>query len=481
MYLRDLIYKPVVWLILAATALNGSAALAQTKSPSDSNPPEASLTAPANDNFANAQLLTGATGSATGANNGATKEAGEPAHARNRGGASVWYKYIAPGNGTVTFDATSSSFDTLMAVYKGTNLADLKRIAANDDTFSGLRSVVTVGTQINDVFYIAVDGFYYPTSATFSTGTVGLNYGFANSVGNDNFANAQPLNFVAGKMITTANVGASRESGEPTSGNQGGKSVWYKWVAPSGINTSYTFTVESTNLPATSGVKTIAGIYSGTALNNLNLIVDTYATNHLELSFGPTPGQTYYFTLDGFDSGTGAEMGTFTIDYGITRDRKTADFDDDGLADLTVFRPSTGNWYTLDSVTGQLRSTQFGTNGDHPLLADLGTDGKLDYLVFRPDIGAWYVNDSEVGFRSFQWGLSGDVPLIRSSPAASSFGIFRDIGGLFGEYSLNGSSNFVYSWGKTGDIPIYTYFNFYGNDGPTRLSTLDGDLVYPVE
>ena len=45
--------------------------------------------APANDMFANAQVVSGATGTTTGSNSGATKEGGEPNHAGNKGGASI--------------------------------------------------------------------------------------------------------------------------------------------------------------------------------------------------------------------------------------------------------------------------------------------------------------------------------------------------------------------------------------------------------
>src|SRR5213593_4436723 len=53
-------------------------------------------TAPNNDNFAAAQAITGTSGSITGTNVEATKEAGEPNHAGNAGGKSVWYSWTAP-------------------------------------------------------------------------------------------------------------------------------------------------------------------------------------------------------------------------------------------------------------------------------------------------------------------------------------------------------------------------------------------------
>src|SRR5579872_4711066 len=47
---------------------------------------------PTNDNFGNAAAISGLTGTIKGSNVGATKEAGEPSHAGNTGGASIWYR-----------------------------------------------------------------------------------------------------------------------------------------------------------------------------------------------------------------------------------------------------------------------------------------------------------------------------------------------------------------------------------------------------
>src|SRR5436309_1627874 len=89
--------------------------------------------APANDAFASSQVLTGSSGSITGTNVGATKEAGEPNHAGNSGGHSVWYQWTAPASGTVVFDTVGSNFDTLLAIYRGTSVSCLTAVASNDD------------------------------------------------------------------------------------------------------------------------------------------------------------------------------------------------------------------------------------------------------------------------------------------------------------------------------------------------------------
>ena len=59
-------------------------------------PGSASATPPSNDNFANAETITDRFGWLDGDNTEATKEPGEPNHAGNPGGASVWYSWTAP-------------------------------------------------------------------------------------------------------------------------------------------------------------------------------------------------------------------------------------------------------------------------------------------------------------------------------------------------------------------------------------------------
>ena len=76
-----------------------------------------------NDNFANRTVISGTSATLSGSNSGATKEAGEPNHAGNAGGKSVWWTWTAPSDGTVTIDTAGSSFDTLLAVYTGTSVS----------------------------------------------------------------------------------------------------------------------------------------------------------------------------------------------------------------------------------------------------------------------------------------------------------------------------------------------------------------------
>ena len=73
------------------------------------------VTVPANDNFSSAITISGGQGTTNGTNIRATIESGEPNHAGNAGGASIWYNWTAPASGSVTIDTIGSTLDTLLA------------------------------------------------------------------------------------------------------------------------------------------------------------------------------------------------------------------------------------------------------------------------------------------------------------------------------------------------------------------------------
>lgn len=121
-----------------------------------------SATTGGSNSFAGRVAISGTVATVTGSNVGATKEPGEPAHANNTGGKSVWWTWTAPAAGTVRLDTHGSSFDTLLAVYTGTAVNALTRVAANDDDPAGntLASKLSFTATAGRVYQIAVDGYY---------------------------------------------------------------------------------------------------------------------------------------------------------------------------------------------------------------------------------------------------------------------------------------------------------------------------------
>ncbi|MDD5356571.1 MAG: PKD domain-containing protein [Candidatus Pacebacteria bacterium] len=115
--------------------------------------------APLNNMFANAFVLTGSAANATGANNYATKESGEPTIASTIGGKSVWWTWTAPASGATTIALAGSNFDTLLGVYTGTAVNALTLVASNDDNGTSPRSRVVFNATAGTTYHIAVDGY----------------------------------------------------------------------------------------------------------------------------------------------------------------------------------------------------------------------------------------------------------------------------------------------------------------------------------
>jgi len=120
-------------------------------------------TAPANDNFSSPFILSGFPVVSQGSNVGATRESGEPLHNTfgNAGGGTVWWRWTAPTTRAVTISTIGSSYDTMLAVYTGSVLSSLVRIAAGDDSGGSLTDLVTILVSAGTVYHIAVDGYNY--------------------------------------------------------------------------------------------------------------------------------------------------------------------------------------------------------------------------------------------------------------------------------------------------------------------------------
>jgi len=119
---------------------------------------------PANDLFANRTLLGSVSTVAYGYNRNASAELGEPNHAGQPARNSVWWSFKPTELGFLTLDLAGSTIDTVLAVYSGTNLAQLSPIISNDDGRDPVTGEVRTHSRVALVaeagrdYLIAVDG-----------------------------------------------------------------------------------------------------------------------------------------------------------------------------------------------------------------------------------------------------------------------------------------------------------------------------------
>jgi subtilisin-like proprotein convertase family protein len=166
------------------------------------------------------------------------------------------------------------------------------------------------------------------------------------------------------------------------------------------------------------------------------------------------------------------------------------DYDGDRKADLTVYRPSTGDWVSLRSLSGMTDYTvrTWGLSTDVPVGRDYDGDGKIDPAVFRPSIGRWLVLLSSnlystMSYLSQDWGISTDtpVPADYDGDGKTDFALYRPSAGkwliLLSTYSNTAYGE--YNWGLSTDIPVPADFD---GDGVTDLGlfrpSLGRFLVY---
>ncbi|HKF14393.1 MAG TPA: S8 family serine peptidase, partial [Gaiellaceae bacterium] len=190
--------------------------------------PAATPGVPENDAFSDGIALRVASSSFDMYNTGASKEVGEPNHAGNVGGHSIWLRWRAPRSGTMTMETRGPSIDTLLAVYTGSSVDSLGLIAANDNRSStDTTSKVTFPVSAGATYRVALDG------KNGAAGYVSFSYSATLSgPANDGFANREALTGASGTVFAS-NAGATSEAGEPGSESfPQPMSIWYRWTPP---------------------------------------------------------------------------------------------------------------------------------------------------------------------------------------------------------------------------------------------------------
>ncbi|HEY3434067.1 MAG TPA: hypothetical protein VGK41_00300 [Solirubrobacterales bacterium] len=266
-------------------------------------PAGASAAAPANDNFANRQVLPagfpgGEPVEVNASNVDATKEEGEFIPGLAPAGHSVWFVWEAASDGWVTIGACDNQFPTILMVFTGAAIGSLTPVANGngsegpDCPYQGRQysfSAVS-GTK----YVIAVDGNFFPAPGSpppVTEGEIELQIKETPVPPNDEFENAIEI---AGQIFEEPggdrtffadtrgfNWTASIEHGEPQELTSGA-SVWYSLTAPE--DGTYNFGAPCCQ----AAFQLVLDIYRGDAVNKLTPVVVGEQFPQVELAAGET-------------------------------------------------------------------------------------------------------------------------------------------------------------------------------------------------
>jgi hypothetical protein len=77
----------------------------------------------------------------------------------DRGKRTVWYRYQPTSNRGIHADTLGSTYDTYIAVWRGTSLNNLTLVTCDDDVFNDLQSEVLFAATVGNTYYIEVAGY----------------------------------------------------------------------------------------------------------------------------------------------------------------------------------------------------------------------------------------------------------------------------------------------------------------------------------
>lgn len=154
------------------------------------------------------------------------------------------------------------------------------------------------------------------------------------------------------------------------------------------------------------------------------------------------------------------------------------DYNGDGFSDFAVYRPSSASWFVLYSNqqagNANFMFKRFGLPKDHPMPRDVDADGLMDLVLYRPETANWFSclssrqfkcfkDDSSLTVPPYQFGISGDYPLLRNTIGGSSvpYAVWRKKGvnNFEGTWytdlpvGLEEDGLKIKNWGLLGDVP----------------------------
>ncbi len=212
-------------------------------------------------------------------------------------------------------------------------------------------------------------------------------------------------------------------------------------------------------------------LYAGTDIGVFRSTNDGNSWETFNLGMPPT----IVSKLDAQANGL-IQIGTYgrgAYEINLSSAKTSFDYDGDGRADISVFRPSNGAWYLQQSTAG-FTGVNFGQAGDKIVPADYDGDGKTDVAVYRG--GTWYLNRSTTGFTGVNFGAAEDIPMPADfdGDGKADLAVFRPSTGAW--YLQQSTAGFTgVQFGQNGDRPVAAD---YDGDGKADIAVYRNGVWY---
>jgi hypothetical protein len=209
-----------------------------------------------------------------------------------------------------------------------------------------------------------------------------------------------------------------------------------------------------------------------------NLIADpglsTGQSFGVSLTFPVPTGGTYIVVVHNINAGTVCTSYTFKKYESNGCRNPGFDRANDGSADLSVFRPATGDWFSM-TTAGVKSANQFGSAADTPAPGDYTGDETTDTAVFR-NTGTWFTNPGAGDFGARNWGTAGDVPVQGDYDRdfKTDLAVYRPISSLWLILRSEDNTWLQFSFGASGDKPAPADFDGDGRTDPALFRPSNG-------